>query len=208
MFAQMSTDIEIIEAYSLIASKEASEGYATHDMNHVNRVIDNCVKVSRLLGVNENDISAIKIAALLHDIGCLSGGKKDHAERSAQWAKKYLQNKNIPEPALIKITAAISEHSNDAKSEYGKILLFSDKIDICGERILPKGLTLVGNRQYRHIKSVGITIKNDILTVDFLTDNKINIAEMNEYYFTNKVYQGIADLACHFGLNHEIQITS
>jgi hypothetical protein len=202
----MSNDAEIVEAYSRIAVKEADDGYATHGMSHVNRVIDNCVEISRLLGVDDNDISAIKIAALLHDIGCLDGGKKEHDKRSAEWAKKYLLNKNIPESVLIKIVAAISEHSKDAKSVYGKILLFSDKIDIHHERILPKGLAIIGNRQYSHIKSAKLAVENAVLIVDFLTDGKIDIAEMNHYYFTKKVYHGIADLAQCFGLNYDIMI--
>ena len=96
VFEQMSNDVEIVETYSRIAVKEADEGYATHDMSHVNRVIDNCVEISRLLGVDDNDISAIKIAALLHDIGCLDGRKKEHDKRSAEWAKKYLSKKTYP----------------------------------------------------------------------------------------------------------------
>jgi len=204
---QMSNDIEIIETYSLIAEKEASfGGYATHDLSHVNRVIDNCEKIAKLLGIYDNDIAAIKIAALLHDIGCANGEKNEHAKRSAEWAKRYLQNKDLPEAMLTKIITAIREHSNDAKSIYGKVLLFSDKVDICDKRILPNGLLIIGNRQYGHIKSVGLTVINETLIVNFFTDGHIDIVEMNEYYFTKKVYQGIADLACCFGFNHEILI--
>jgi len=206
IFTQMSNDIEIIETYSFIANKEIDEGYATHDMNHIKRVIDNCEIISRLLGINEEDILAIKIAALLHDIGCVTDGKKGHANRSAEWAKRYLQDKTLPESTLAKIITAISEHSNSAKSVYGKILLFSDKIDICEKRILPSGLNTVGNRQYAHIKSVEIAVKDETLIVDFLTDGNIDISEMNEYYFTDKVYQGIADLAHCFGLKYETMI--
>jgi len=200
----MSNDMEIIEAYSLIASAEDIEGYATHDINHVNRVINNCIAISRLLAISEDDAAAIKIAALLHDIGCVNGEKEGHAKRSAEWAKRYLQDKNMPQPDIDKIIIAVGEHSGDAKSTFGKILLFADKIDICAERILPRGLKLVGNRQYGHIMAVEIAIENEELTIDFLTDGEIDIAEMNEYYFTVKVFQGIADLARHFGLSHKI----
>jgi hypothetical protein len=34
----------------------------------------------------------------------------------------------------------------------------------------------------------------------------IDIDEMNDYYFTKKIYQGIWDLACYFGLQHEVKI--
>ena len=207
LFKQMLNDTEIIKEYSLISKKEVSAGgYATHGLCHVSRVINNCERISHLLGLDDIDISAIKIAALLHDIGCLSDGKDGHAKRSEEWARSYLQNKGLSENVFEKITAAIGEHSKDAKSIYGKILLFSDKIDICDKRILPSGLLIAGNRQYAHIKSIDFIIKDKTLVVDFHTDSQIDVLEMNEYYFTKKVYQGIAELACCFGLSHEIRI--
>ena len=71
---------------------------------------------------------------------------------------------------------------------------------------MANGLLITGNRQYEHIKSVDFVVENKVLKVDFLTDGHIDIIEMNEYYFTKKVYQGMADLACHFGFDCKIMI--
>ena len=137
IFTQMLNDAEIIETYSRIAKKEAVDGgYATHDLSHVTRVINNCEKIAQLLGMSGDDNVVIKIAALLHDIGCVSGSKGGHSERSAQWTEKYLSNKGLHQDTISKIVTAISEHSSNAKSVHGKILLFSDKIDINEKRIL------------------------------------------------------------------------
>ncbi|MCL2353666.1 MAG: HD domain-containing protein [Defluviitaleaceae bacterium] len=204
---KMLSDIKIIDAYSTIAKKEISLGeYTRHDFGHVKRVMNNCEKIAQLLRFNHEDAEAIKIAALLHDIGCLSGGKDGHAERSAEWASVYLQDKGLSQAQIAKIIIAISEHSGRAESVYGKILVFADKIDITAERLLPNGLLIAGNRQYGHIKAVDFTIQNQTLKVNFISDGKIDIIEMNEYYFTKKVYQSIADLSLCFGLSYKIMI--
>ena len=207
IFTQMYNDAEIIEEYSQIANNEAiGGGYAAHDLSHVNRVINNCGRIAKYLDMNSEDITTIKIAALLHDIGCVSGGKSGHDKRSAEWAKKYLQNKGMSKNACAKIITAISEHSDNAQSAYGKILLFFDKIDISEKRILPAGLLIVGNRQYGRTKSVEFSIESSALNVNFISNGQIDIAEMNEYYFTKKVFKGIAGLASHFGLGHRIAV--
>jgi len=203
----MINDPVIIEAYSLIAEKEGLPGnYATHDMSHIMRVIEYCNKISRLVNLSDDDIAGIKIAALLHDIGCSNGSKGGHARRSYEWAKDYFQNKEIDAAAKEKILTAISEHSEGATSLYGIILLFADKIDICDKRILPQGRLIVGNRQYAHIRSVDFHIKDGKLIVEFNTDGEMDIDEMNEYYFTKKVFQSVEGLAVSFGLDYEILI--
>ena len=209
LYEQMVNDPAIIEAYALIAKKEKLSGpdnYASHDINHINRVICYCAKIATLLGLDSDNIAGIKIAALLHDIGCESRSKAEHAKRSYEWAKNYLTTKKINTAKQEAILTAIKEHSEGANSIYGKILTFADKIDICDKRILPQGRLLAGNRQYAHIIFCDFNIKAEKLTVQFQTDGKIDLDEMNEYYFTKKVYRSIKDLAAIFGLNHEILI--
>ena len=198
LYKQLTANPIISNKYQLIAENEKQGGYATHDLSHINRVINYCEKIAKLLNLSDEDIAGIKIAALLHDIGNAQGGKGGHAERSHIWAKNYIDNE--------KILLAIKEHSGEGSDVYGKILAFADKIDICKERILPEGLLIVGNRQYAHILSVDFYINKNKLTVDFKTDGQIDIDEMQEYYFTEKVFQSIKSLTSFFDLDYEILI--
>lgn len=199
MYTQMKNDPIIAKEYQIIAENEKLKGYATHDLSHINRVTAYCEKIAKLLNLSEQDIAGIKIAALLHDIGNAQGGKGGHAERSYEWAKKYIKDE--------KILCAIKEHSGDGSDIYGKILAFADKIDICDKRILPEGLQIPGNRQYAHILFTDFNIEENKLTVKFKTDGQIDIDEMKEYYFTEKVFQSIKSLADFFDLDYEILFT-
>jgi len=199
LYTQIKNDPTITKEYQIIAEDEKLDGYATHDLSHINRVINYCERMAKLLNLSDEDTAGIKIAALLHDIGNAQGGKGGHAERSYEWAKGYIKNE--------KILCAIREHSGDGSDVYGKILAFADKIDICDERILPEGLKIPGNRQYAHILSTDFDIKGSKLTVEFKTDGQIDIDEMKQYYFTEKVFQSIKSLADFFTLDHEILFT-
>ena len=201
LYAQMINDPTIISKYQIIAENEEQGGYATHDLSHINRVINYCEKIAQLLKLNDEDIAGIKIAALLHDIGNALGGKGGHAERSYEWAKDYLKHKDE------RILSAIRAHSGDGSDIYGKILAFADKVDICDKRILPQGLQIPGNRQYAHILSTDFDIKDNKLTVNFKTDGQIDIDEMQAYYFTEKVFQSIESLADFLALDHQILFT-
>jgi len=205
LYTKMTNDSIITNEYQIIVGNEKLGGYATHDLSHINRVISYCEKIAKLLKLNDRDIAGIKIAALLHDIGNAQGGKGGHAERSYEWSKNYL--KEVDDETREKILYAIRDHSGDGNDIYGKILAFADKIDICDKRILPEGLQIFGNRQYAHILSTDFNIKENKLTVEFKTDGQININEMKQYYFTEKVFQSIKSLADFLTLDYEIIFT-
>jgi ubiquinone/menaquinone biosynthesis C-methylase UbiE/HD superfamily phosphohydrolase YqeK len=205
LYEQMSIDTVIIDEYANVTEKERLPGhYATHDLSHVKRVINYGEKITRLLWLNDEDKAGVKIAALLHDIGYANGDRDGHHERSYEWAKSYLQDKDLTDEARDKILTAIKEHREGTGNIYGKILFFSDKIDICAERILTEGLKIRGNRQYANIKSVDFDIKDKKLTVIFNTNGKIDMDEMNNYYYTRKVFKSVQDIADYFGLKHKV----
>jgi len=206
LYEQMINDESIIKEYDVIAENERQAGnYATHDLSHIKRVVDYCARAAQLLGLCDEEVAGIKIAALLHDIGCASGSKNGHAERSYEWAKNYLYDK-ITGEMCERILAAISEHSGNASGVYGKILAFADKIDVCKERILPHGLMVAGNRQYAHIKGVNFWLGGGTFVVGFNTDGRMDIDEMIVYYFTKKIFRSIESVADCFGFEYEILI--
>ncbi|MCL2350108.1 MAG: HD domain-containing protein, partial [Defluviitaleaceae bacterium] len=121
----------IFEKYSIIAEEEKEPGhYATHCFSHIKRVVENCEKIARMLGLCNEDIAGVKIAALLHDISLSDGGgRKGHAGRSAAWAKTFLQDKGLNYAIEQEIISAVGDHSNgDCGGAYAKILTFADKM--------------------------------------------------------------------------------
>lgn len=86
-----------------------------------------------MLAINKNVSTEIcGIAAMLHDISmyALNSGRKNHADKSAEYAKELLENlKVFKEEEILIITNAISKHSNKlSKSDgiYAEILKDAD----------------------------------------------------------------------------------
>ena len=64
-------------------------------------------------------------------------------------------------------------------------------MDITKSRITQEGKKVKGNRQYQHIEDITIHIENKEMILNFITDGNIDIREVNEYYFTSKVFKAI-----------------
>ena len=58
------------------------------------------------------------------------------------------------------------------------------------------------------IEDIIINISNCILTVNFITDGKINIEEVNNYYFTSKVFKAIESFSDRLDLKYSILMDS
>ena len=65
-------------------------------------------------------------------------------------------------------------------------------------------MKIEGNRQYGHIEDIIVKIENNSLTINFKTDSKINIEEVNNYYFTKKVFKAIESFSNKIGLKYSI----
>lgn len=186
-------DNSIKNIYNEIEKMENEEkGWAYHNYEHilnVSKIVENT-----LLSMNydKDFITKAKIACLLHDVGVLQG-KSNHAYRSYEYSKKYFENNNIIFEGIEEVLEAIKIHSDgfDTNNLIALSLIFADKLDIKKTRITPEGKKIVGNRQYTHIEEIIIDIVDDCLIINFITDGKINIMELNNYYFTKKVFNAI-----------------
>lgn len=65
-------------------------------------------------------------------------------------------------------------------------------------------MNVIGNRQYAHIEDILIEIENNCLIINFITDNHIDLKEVNEYYFTKKVFKAIESFSNKMNLKHKI----
>ncbi len=122
------------------------------------------------------------------------------------YAKDYFFTNDIKFEGMDLVLEAIRIHSDgfDTNNEIALALILADKLDIKKDRISSFGLTIPGNRQYAHIEDIDILIKDGILTISFLSDNRIDLKELNEYYFTKKVFNAIKSFANKLGLKYKV----
>lgn len=204
----IENDLEIKNIYKEVEEFEViDKGWAFHNFIHVCNVMNNVSKILIDLNYDEDTIISSKIACLLHDTGARFG-KNDHEIRSYEYAKEYFEKHNFNFKNKDLILNAIKNHSNgfECSDIITLSLIFADKLDIKKNRISEEGKKIVGNRQYAHIEDIKVEIRDGILFIYFYTDGEINIDELNEYYFTKKVFKAICSFSLINGLKHEVLI--
>ncbi len=209
-FSKIENDDEIIEIYRKIHEYEdAEEGYAYHDYNHVCNVANYCEKILKVLKYDDDFIMEAKIAAILHDTGCIKG-KDDHANRSYEFAKKYLKEKNIVLKNEALVLEAIKNHSDGFTTDniIQLVIILGDKIDIKKSRISEAGKKIEGNRQYQYINDIQFEITNNNFCINFICDEQINLEELNNYYFTKKVFKAIKAFADKLNLSPKVSMNN
>lgn len=208
IYEALNLDNEILKIYKEIENKEIKEGcWAFHNFEHIKNVSKIAEKLLKDLNFDEITIYKCKIACLLHDIGVLQG-KEEHAQRSCEYAIKLFENKNWKFEDLESVLDAIKNHSAGFETDniVGLALILADKLDIKKRRISELGKEVKGNRQYAHIEDITINIKNNILTINFITDGQMIMKEVNSYYFTEKVFKAIEAFAQKLNLEYYILI--
>ena len=190
-------EIEIFE--------DREKGWAYHNYAHVLNVTKIVEKTLLSIGFNQEVILKAKRACLLHDVGALQG-KDNHAYRSYEYAKNYLKDNNIVFDGIEDVLEAIKIHSDgfDTNNLIALSLIFADKLDIKKSRITEEGKKIVGNRQYVHIEDIIVSTDNKCLIVNFITDGNMNMKEVNEYYFTKKVFNAIKSFSSKVGLTWKV----
>lgn len=209
MFNTLKNSIYINNLYNQIEESEKIKGTAKHDLSHVWNVIELVEKILTQLHLENDFIESTKIAALFHDIGCVNG-KKGHAKRSYQMAKDYFENNNISFPYYHQVLEAIKDHGSSFESEslMTLILILCDKLDITKERLAHEGYETYGIRQLQYIESVKVKIDNNYLHIDFKADSKIDLKELNNFDFIDKVFKAIAAFSNHQNLKAIVKINN
>ena len=209
-FNKVKNDKAIVEVYKKIHTYEDDEnGYAYHDYNHVNNVSCYCEKILKLLKYDDDFICEAKIAAILHDTGCI-GGKENHAYRSYEYAKKYLEENNILLKNKDLVLEAIKNHSDGFNTDniIQLVIILADKIDIKKSRISKFGKQVEGNRQYQYINDIQFEINNNDFYINFMCDKEINLEELNNYYFTKKIFKAIQSFSDKLNLSPKVCINN
>ena len=206
LFDKIKNDPFIEECYLLADDPNSNDGFwAYHGLAHVNSVVNIIENILLQLAYDEEYIENAKIAALLHDVG-YAGVKKDHDLRSCEMAKKYFEDNNIKLKYEAEILDAIKSHRNtfDNDNVMGSVLVLADKLDIKKTRITPEGRKVIGLRQYQYIEDIIIKKEGNTFTVQFIINKKCNKEELEEWYFTAKVFKAMKSFTNHFKLNLKV----
>lgn len=207
-FEKIKNDEEIIEIYQRIKElEEKNKGLAYHDYHHVMNVTNAVEQILKKLNYEEEFIEEAKIAAIMHDTGCTLG-KENHPLRSYEYAKDYFKRKEIKLKYEELVLEAILNHSNkfETDNKMTLALILADKIDIKRNRITEEGCKVEGNRQYQYIQDITIEIRNHCLEINFVCDEKIDLDELEAYYFTIKVFKAIQSFSNKMNLEPKVLI--
>ena len=201
-FKIIRNDKEIIEIYNKISEYEDNrKGWAHHDLAHVSNVAELVEKLLHNLNYDSDLIEEAKIAAILHDVGCLEG-KEGHALRSYEYAKEYFKKKEMELKYKELVLEAIKIHSDgfDTNNIIALALILSDKLDIKYTRVAKEGYNIKGMKELQFIKDILIDIHNNILEINFICDDKIKKKELEEFYFMAKVFKAIESFSIKMNL--------
>lgn len=202
IYDKIKNDEEIIELYDKISDiEDENKGWAHHDLQHVTNVAELVEKILRCLNYDDEYIEEAKIAAILHDTGCIEG-KEGHALRSYKFAKNYLIDNEVKLKNTELVLEAIRIHSDgfDTDNIIALALILSDKLDIKSTRVAKEGYNVKGMKELQFIEDILIDIHNNILEINFICDSKINKHELEEFYFIKKVFKAINSFSGKFEL--------
>ena len=138
----------------MIAEKEMERASPAHDINHVMRVYNLCL---RLANYEPNvDLDILRTAALLHDIARTKEDEYvhagvldvDHAILGAGMSDKILRELGYPEEKIERIKHCIASHrfrgENPPRTIEAKILSDADKLDVLGATGIARSFTIGG----------------------------------------------------------------
>jgi uncharacterized protein len=137
-----------------IAEKEMEGASPAHDINHVMRVYNLCLKLAKY--EPNVDLDILRTAALLHDIARTREDKTghthvldvDHAVLGAEMSDKILRELGYPEEKIERIKHCIAAHrfrgGNPPNTIEAKILSDADKLDVLGATGIARSFTIGG----------------------------------------------------------------
>ena len=103
---------------------------------------------------------------------------------------------------------AIRYHSDgfDSDNIMQLALILADKLDIKKTRPTKRGLEVPGNRQYGNIEDIKTDIESGILKINFISNEKLNKKELEDFYFMKKVGSAIKSFSEKLNLKYEVYL--
>jgi uncharacterized protein len=138
----------------MIAEREMQGASPAHDINHVLRVYNLCLKLAKC--EPNVDLDILRTAALLHDIVRTREDKTghthvldvDHAILGAEMSDKILRELGYPKEKIERVKHCIAAHRfrgrNPPTTIEAKILSDADKLDVLGATGIARSFTIGG----------------------------------------------------------------
>jgi len=139
--------MDLIEQTRGYVSEILADEPSTHDMSHIERVEDVCMRIREKEGGDE---LVLRLAALLHDVGIMKEHEQggDHAQYSAEIAQEFLTVAGADKDLTEHVTACIRSHrfssGLEAQTLEAKILQDADRIDALGAVGIFRSLVSMG----------------------------------------------------------------
>ncbi len=139
-----------------------------HGRYHTTFVVNTIETILEGLGYSKEIIELGKIAGLLHDIGVITG-KKNHALKSSEMSKNFLDLTFLSDKEKEIIIHAIYDHSNglEINSPIGAALLIADKIHLSKDRVLELGYEDKWHKNLLNIKAVTLSIDDKRIIISY-----------------------------------------
>ncbi len=191
---------DIVEKFE--NNDENAMGY--HNFSHAVNVTKLLTTILKQLKFDEDKISDLQVASMLHDIGAYCG-KKDHHIRSYEMSKDIVGN-IIPVNDVDYVLKAILNHSDSFDNDDLGIvaLIFCDKMDMTKDRVAPAGRLDDGMSQFLFVDEVKIEIENSNFNVTFVVNEECDFSKLNNYYFIPKMFKAVEALSSRLGLKANV----
>jgi len=166
-----------------------------HGRGHTMFVVDTVEYILNRLGYDNHTVELGKVAALLHDIGNLTGSS-DHALKSAEMSEYFLDKTTLTGYDKRMIIQAIRDHSDGVEIDtpFGAALLIADQSDYKKDRVL---LTITEDVWYKNlleVEDIEVIVENDKIFINRMVTDKFcqhtmdKNKEAKEMYFLASDY--------------------
>jgi uncharacterized protein len=153
-----------------IVQKELAHSH--HDLEHVERVHDLCIRIAR--EESKADLDILRTAALLHDVARIrelddTRGTVEHAALGAKMAEEILRKLNYGNEKIAQIKHCVAVHryrrNRKPRTVEAKILFDADKLDALGAVGIARCFLIAGRYDQR--------IYSDIPLKQYVNDNVV-----------------------------------
>ncbi|MDD8025023.1 MAG: HD domain-containing protein [Acidobacteriota bacterium] len=133
----MNKTRDVFEVVRAEARARFDNARGSHDWDHTERVLRLCLRIGRK---EEADLTVLRLAAVLHDIGRAeedrSNGRHCHAEAGAREARAILKKHGLPEETIARVVHCIETHryrkAVRPETIEARVLFDADKLDSIG----------------------------------------------------------------------------
>lgn len=171
-----------------------------HGRYHAEFVVDTIEYILKSLSYDSRTVELAKVAALLHDIGMITG-RWEHARKSAVLSAVIFDGSDHLFPDEKKmLVQAIEDHDKgkNISSVIGAALLIADKVDCSKNRVLPVGILRESTKNQLEIERVDSSVSDKLIIINFITTKDFSkehyLMDYKKYY--NLVLKGAEYLGC------------